>query len=298
MDMNRVDFMNQLERLLQSIAPGEREEALQYYNDYFDDAGKENEQEVIEALGNPARVAENIKRDLLGNGYGGDLVPKARPSDRALVEYGKEGAVGEGSAGEAETMGQGGSESEAAPAETGQDAGSRTVYGQYSDRGDGGGRQAFGPDSPENNGWNGADSAGAPEAYNVPPEKGGMPPWAIALLATLLVFAFPVLLGLLAVLFALVVCWYTLIFSVGAVAVALLLMLLVLVITGLICVPTNPWVGMAMVGGGLVCGGIGMLFLMLTVAMAGGVTPAIWRGIRFMFGKKKTGMRAGARREG
>ena len=49
--MNRVDFMNQLERLLQSIAPGERDEALQYYNDYFDDAGKENEQEVIEALG-------------------------------------------------------------------------------------------------------------------------------------------------------------------------------------------------------------------------------------------------------
>ena len=40
--MNRVDFMNQLERLLQSIAPAERDEALQYYNDYFDDAGKEN----------------------------------------------------------------------------------------------------------------------------------------------------------------------------------------------------------------------------------------------------------------
>ena len=93
--MNRVDFMNQLERLLQSIAPGERDEALQYYNDYFDDAGKENEQEVIEALGNPARVAENIKRDLLGSGYGGESVPKAQPSDRAIIEYGKDGAYGE-----------------------------------------------------------------------------------------------------------------------------------------------------------------------------------------------------------
>ena len=62
--MNRVDFMKQLESLLQNISPAEREEALQYYNEYFNDAGEENEQDVIEALGNPAKVAENIKRDL------------------------------------------------------------------------------------------------------------------------------------------------------------------------------------------------------------------------------------------
>lgn len=94
--MNRADFMDQLESLLQSIAPTEREEAIQYYNDYFDDAGKENEREVIEALGNPARVAENIKRDLLGNGYGDKPVRKAQASDRALMEYGKEEQDGDG----------------------------------------------------------------------------------------------------------------------------------------------------------------------------------------------------------
>lgn len=66
--MNRVDFMKQLESLLQNISPSEREEALQYYNEYFNDAGPENEQAVIEALGNPAKVAENIKRDINGSG--------------------------------------------------------------------------------------------------------------------------------------------------------------------------------------------------------------------------------------
>lgn len=60
--MNRAEFMRQLESMLQGISPTEREEALQYYNDYFDDAGEENEKAVIEALGNPARVAENIKK--------------------------------------------------------------------------------------------------------------------------------------------------------------------------------------------------------------------------------------------
>lgn len=80
--MNRMDFMSQLERLLQDVSPTEREEALQYYNDYFDDAGAENEMEVIEALGNPARVAENIKRDMQESGE-----TRVRASDRALVEY-------------------------------------------------------------------------------------------------------------------------------------------------------------------------------------------------------------------
>ena len=40
--MNRIDFMKQLESLLQNISPAEREEALQYYNEYFNDAGAEN----------------------------------------------------------------------------------------------------------------------------------------------------------------------------------------------------------------------------------------------------------------
>ena len=53
--MNRTEFMRQLESLLQNISATEREEALQYYNEYFNDAGPENEQNVIEALGNPAK---------------------------------------------------------------------------------------------------------------------------------------------------------------------------------------------------------------------------------------------------
>lgn len=64
--MNRIEFMRQLESLLRGISGSEREEALQYYNDYFDDAGVENEKDVIGALGTPAKVAEIIKSGLLG----------------------------------------------------------------------------------------------------------------------------------------------------------------------------------------------------------------------------------------
>lgn len=62
--MNKIEFMRQLDIMLVGLPIHEREEALQYYEDYFADAGEENEQAVIEALGTPEKVAENIKQDL------------------------------------------------------------------------------------------------------------------------------------------------------------------------------------------------------------------------------------------
>lgn len=61
--MNRVGFMETLSRLLQDIPEEDRIDALKYYNDYFDDAGSENEQNVIEELESPEKVAMKIKAD-------------------------------------------------------------------------------------------------------------------------------------------------------------------------------------------------------------------------------------------
>ena len=85
--MNRTEFMRQLESLLQNISATEREEALQYYNEYFNDAGPENEQNVIEALGNPMKVAENIKKDIFGNGYGENSCQKINAETKAMILY-------------------------------------------------------------------------------------------------------------------------------------------------------------------------------------------------------------------
>ena len=48
--MNRVQFMLELAALLQDISVEERTEAMKYYNDYFDEAGEENEAEIIREL--------------------------------------------------------------------------------------------------------------------------------------------------------------------------------------------------------------------------------------------------------
>lgn len=62
--MNRVEFMGQLERLLMDLPESDRLDAIAYYNDYFDEAGPENEASVIQKLGSPGKVAGIIKADL------------------------------------------------------------------------------------------------------------------------------------------------------------------------------------------------------------------------------------------
>jgi len=83
--MSRWEFMSQLEKLLLYVPIQEREEALQYYNDYFEDAGPEREQEVITALGSPEQVAENIKRDVFQSSHG--VEPDRVEPGKEMVEY-------------------------------------------------------------------------------------------------------------------------------------------------------------------------------------------------------------------
>lgn len=222
--MNRAEFMRQLESLLQNIPQAEREEALQYYNDYFDDAGPENEKAVLEALGNPFRVAENIKRDVNENGYQYEDI-RGNSVRHPVVKY-QDAENGNGQAG-----------------------------GQ---NGNGSGTSASKPKSED------------------------MPTWQLVLFIVLGILLFPVALSLASALvsaiFGLFVGWFALIFGFGVAAFVLFVVLVALLVAGITCILEMPIAGMALIGGGLFCGGLGILFLMLTVAMAGIATPALFKG--------------------
>lgn len=66
--MSRVEFMQQLEKLLFDLSESDRIDVISYYNDYFDEAGPENEANVIRELGSPEKVAATIKADLNTSG--------------------------------------------------------------------------------------------------------------------------------------------------------------------------------------------------------------------------------------
>lgn len=61
--MNRTEYMAALRRALAVLPEEERASALRYYEEYFDDAGPENEQKVIADLGAPEQVAAQILAD-------------------------------------------------------------------------------------------------------------------------------------------------------------------------------------------------------------------------------------------
>lgn len=67
--MSRTEFLAELERLLSGLPEEERQAAVQYYADYFADAGEANEAGVIRELGSPEKVAESIKADYYGTEF-------------------------------------------------------------------------------------------------------------------------------------------------------------------------------------------------------------------------------------
>lgn len=101
--MDRAQFMQELEKLLADISETERQDALDFYNSYFDDAGAENEASVLRELGSPEKVAAIIKADLKGSAGGYEYgeytehgYEDARTKERGQMpeKYGEESGTG------------------------------------------------------------------------------------------------------------------------------------------------------------------------------------------------------------
>lgn len=74
--MNAYEYLNALRAALSALPDEERDNAMRYYEDYFLDAGPENEARVIEELGAPEAVAAAILNDYR------EVVPGASPAKR------------------------------------------------------------------------------------------------------------------------------------------------------------------------------------------------------------------------
>lgn len=85
--MNKQEFLEALRQALSGLPEEERQNALQYYEDYFADAGEENEAQAIADLGSPEAVAQAIVNDYRGlaaapggASSGASSVPAQRPA--------------------------------------------------------------------------------------------------------------------------------------------------------------------------------------------------------------------------
>lgn len=297
--MNRAEFMRRLTELLGDVSPMERDEAIQYYNDYFDDAGAENENSVIASLGSPEELARTIKAGLNDSGNSGEFTESGF-SGYTQVHRDELVKAGE--------TGQGG---DAAQQSAGWSAGiggstrnNNTYYqGAYYQRsGDGvyGGKEdtrKYNNPYEQNNAGDSSNSSGNTSGNTTggqykQPQKG-MSGGTIVLIVILAVLTSPVWIGLLGgglgVIVGLLAALFGIFAAFLAIGIILIIVSVALLITGVAMIFTVPLGGVCMVGSALIVFSIGLVFVWLMVMMAGTAIPAVVKGVvslcRRLFGR-------------
>ena len=119
--------------------------------------------------------------------------------------------------------------------------------------------------------------------------KKGLSTGGIVLIVLLCILISPILLkilgGLIGAVAAAFGVWVAVVFGFGAAALALLVVGVVVAIVGVIAVVLSPIVGIGIIGGGLLSLAIGLLCLMVMVFVVGKLTPALFKGISWIFNK-------------
>lgn len=257
--MSRWEFMRQLEELLFDISPNEREEALQYYNDYFNDAGRENEKEVIEALGSPQQVAKIVRDGLSENACQGEFTETGFTSTKA---YAQNAIIKR--------------------REEPSDQGNRATQEINGGRADSEcGKQASG------------------ESAAIKPEKKEtMPTWAVVLIVIACVLLSPAILGAVCTaagtLLGIFCAILGVILGFGAATLVFYVVAVALFVAGFGCILVHPAAGIGLLGGGCICMALGILSMLIVGFLAGKCVPGICQGIAYIF-RKIFGSKGGAK---
>lgn len=248
--MNREEFLSRLTALLQDVPPAEREEAVQYYQDYFDDAGEGNEAGVIASLGSPEELAKSIKAGLADGGNGGEFTE----SGFYGYEQRNKNQIMSTNQSEEESQGQW------------QPGGTHWQQGKAGGNADGG-------------------RTDSEKKQTEKPMSAGK----MALLVLLVILLSPVWIGVLGGLFGGAVGLFGgllgVLIAVLTVGVVLTVVGIALVIAGITSVVGMPLGGLCLAGAGLMMTGVGLVFAWLTVLVVGKAIPALVRGIVNLCGR-------------
>ena len=256
--MSRWEFMRQLEELLSDISPNEREEALQYYNDYFNDAGRENEQEVIKALGTPEQVAQIVREGLEDSGSQGEFTEsgfrnKASSVENEIIEKQEKDTRD--------------ADRDSQTQDSTQTSQSESSQGQYS--------ESFG------------NSSATQSAQRSAQQKKEMPVWAIVLIVIGCIIASPVIFGVvisfLGTVLGVLGTVLGIVLGFGVATLLLFVVAAALAVAGFGCMLAHPLTGIGLLGGGCICGALGIVFLLVTVFLVGKGIPTICKGIAYVY---------------
>lgn len=239
--MSRTEFMSELEYLLQDIPEEEKAEALAYYRDYLEDAGDENEEQVIREFGSPERVAAIIRSDLSGSLEDGGEFTEAGYQDERF-----------------------------------RDPNYQVV--QHRDLPDVSGTEEDGSQHRENRkkSGKGQERPASNDSFVMRLLKVGLLLVAIALISPILLGLGGGVLGIAAGLLALIV---TAILLIGVLTVAACIGSIALLVLGVGLLVTQPWSGLLVLGFGVLVLGLAFIGIALSVLVYGKFIPFCIRSL-------------------
>lgn len=241
--MTRDEYMKELEYLLQDVQEEDKDDALQYYRDYFEEAGPEKEEDIIRELGSPERIASMIRCDIAGHlEQGGEFTESGYQDERFRdPNY---------------QLARRYDLPEAAPEQTAK---------QLND-GSSGGQESYTHETAEK---------------KTPPRTSA--PLKVILWIILIIAAAPVILGLGGGLLGLVMGAGSILIAFlavsGVLTAALLVSGIAMIPFGIIQMLSHPLDGLMLSGTGLAFLGLGLLFLALSILFYGKFLPWLFRGV-------------------
>ncbi|MDO5521586.1 MAG: DUF1700 domain-containing protein [bacterium] len=250
--MSKEQFLNRLEQLLYDIPKEEKEEALRYYQDYFEDAVDVDEEKLIKEIGTPEKVARQIKVNLYN---------KASKDAGVYTETGYSNAFYEDEKEEIDLIGK--------------------QQNQQNDQ------QAYSNGTYQNTGYGNAGYDNTEYSNQRTKRSSSDILLIIILVLTCPIWGgvgFSVVIGLAATVFGLTV-------GFGAAFLGLMIGGVVLVVTGVAQLFVNPLAGMLLIGCGFILLALAICFFSIAALIVTKLIPAIVKGIQYvwrrLFGRRE-----------
>ena len=267
--MNRNEFIEQLTWLLQDIPEEEREGAIEYYQDYFDEAQIGAEDETGEKLGSPEKVAAMVRDGLTGANTDAGEYTETGYQDKRFKE--KENMPERRDAFQKEEH----------QSKSGQeDDIEKDGYHNYDNYSNDSSYSRY--DSKQSY-YKNYDGSG----YRTNERRNNENAGKIILIVLLCVFAIPVIIPIAGAVFGIIVGIFGLVFGLVVAAAALTLAGIIcgVVLTGIGIAQmfTSPGIGLMFAGLGMFSLALGVLMIWLTVTIAGRFIPWFIRVIVNIF---------------
>lgn len=256
--MNKEEFMSRLAALLQDVPQNEREEALQYYSDYLEDACGAETEDVCSVIGTPENLAQEIRAGLGEENGEGEFTENGYRRSGGYVRRNEIAPLPE-----EEKIGAGG-----------YDGNPGNAYYQQKYYEKTGGKGVYGDRCRQ--------TEGKPQKKKM---SGGM----IALIVVIAVLTSPLWIALIATVFAIAVSVFAVLFSLLLVflllGIALLIAGAALVVGGIKSLMFIPAGGLCMLGAALMLLALGIVSIWLLAVLAYKGIPFLGRGCKSLWNR-------------